>query len=111
MAIIQAATRAIAVSKRRCAVWFVASAANSATYASQRGQVTNIAEAVKNIGCAAVRNIAAALGIFDAMPATTQATFNPIRCWQHSFAVAQLCERLMTATDASAGGIAYLVGL
>jgi two-component system chemotaxis response regulator CheY len=85
--------------------------ANSATYASQRGQVTNIADAVKNIGCAAVRNIAAALGIFDAMPATTQSTFNPIRCWQHSFAVAQLCERLITPVDATAGGVAYLVGL
>jgi HD-like signal output (HDOD) protein/CheY-like chemotaxis protein len=85
--------------------------ANSATYASQRGQVTNIADAVKNIGCAAVRNIAAALGIFDAMPATTQSAFNPIRCWQHSFAVAQLCERLIMPVDSTAGGIAYLVGL
>jgi HD-like signal output (HDOD) protein/CheY-like chemotaxis protein len=85
--------------------------ANSATYASQHGQVTNIADAVKKIGCAAVRNIAAALGIFDAMPATAQSTFNPIRCWQHSFAVAQLCERLIMPVDATAGGSAYLVGL
>jgi two-component system chemotaxis response regulator CheY len=85
--------------------------ANSAAYTSSRGPVTSIAEAVKHIGSAAVRNTAAALGIFEAMPAGAADGFDPIRCWQHSFAVAQLCERLITLIDASAGGVAYLVGL
>jgi HD-like signal output (HDOD) protein/CheY-like chemotaxis protein len=86
--------------------------ANSAAYASTRGPVTSIADAVKHVGSATVRNTAAALGIFEAMPAGGAADgFDPIRCWQHSFAVAQLCERLITPVDSSAGGVAYLVGL
>lgn len=83
-------------------------AANSASYASTRGMVSTIPEAVKNIGCSAVRDIAASLGVFDAMPACSPDGFNPIRCWQHSFAVATLCQRL--AGDADSGA-AYLTGL
>lgn len=85
--------------------------ANSAAYTSSRGPVTSIADAVKHVGSATVRNTAAALGIFEAMPAGVTNEFNPIRCWQHSFAVAQLCERLITPVDGGAGGVAYLVGL
>jgi HD-like signal output (HDOD) protein len=105
----------------------VLQAANSAAYATGRGFITNITEAVRHIGCSTIRNIATALGIFDAMPETSPDGFNPIRCWQHSFAVARLCERLSSAADAGkgggdgdadpdagaapAGGTAYLVGL
>ena len=89
----------------------VLQAANSVAYQCNRGVVTTIPEAIRNIGCTTVRNIAAALGIFDAMPATGPDGFNPIRCWQHSFAVAQLCARMHGATDESGAGTAYLVGL
>jgi HD-like signal output (HDOD) protein/DNA-binding NarL/FixJ family response regulator len=85
--------------------------ANTAAYTSSRGPVSTIPDAIKNIGLATVRNIAAALGIFEAMPETQPDGFNPIRCWQHSFAVAQLCERLQATVDPQQSGIAYLVGL
>ena len=83
-------------------------AANSVSYMSTRGIVSTVAEAVRNIGCATVRDIAAALGVFDAMPPSGPDGFNPIRCWQHSFAAATLCQRLAPEAD---GGPAYLVGL
>lgn len=83
-------------------------AANSVSYTSTRGVVSTIPEAVRNIGCASVRDIAASLGVFDAMPPCSADGFNPIRCWQHSFAVATLCQRLSGDTDS---GLAYLIGL
>jgi CheY-like chemotaxis protein/HD-like signal output (HDOD) protein len=86
----------------------VLQAANSVSYASTRGVVSNVGDAVRNIGCATVRDIAAALGVFDAMPPCGADGFNPIRCWQHSFAVATLCHRMAPESE---GGAAYLVGL
>jgi CheY-like chemotaxis protein/HD-like signal output (HDOD) protein len=83
-------------------------AANSSANASTRGSVSTLAEAVRNIGCAAVRNIAAALGVFNAMPESASDGFNLLRCWQHAFAVATLCNRLSSQESA---GLAYLVGL
>jgi hypothetical protein len=44
------------------------------------------------------------------MPPTSADGFNPIRCWQHSFAVAMLCERIVPK-DAPEAGLVYLVGL
>ena len=94
--------------------------ANSAAYATGRASVTTIPAAVRQIGYAALRNTAAALAVFDTMPAvgtrgarpgTGGGHFNPVRCWQHSFAVAQLCERLMRPVDDAAAGTAYVVGL
>jgi HD-like signal output (HDOD) protein len=82
--------------------------ANSARYMSSHGKVSNIPEAVRHIGCAGVRDIAASVGVFDAMPPCGADGFNPIRCWQHSFAVATICQRLAAA---ELGGQAYLVGL
>jgi two-component system phosphate regulon response regulator PhoB len=98
-------------------------AANRAAFVSSRGVVSTIPDAVRQIGTSTVRQIAAALGIFDAMPASAPDGFNPVRRWQHSFAVAMLCERF--AAQGSSGGksaaaqaavqvppgIAYLVGL
>jgi HD-like signal output (HDOD) protein len=81
---------------------------NSARYMSSRGRVSNIPEAVRHIGCAGVRDIAASVGVFDAMPPCGADGFNPIRCWQHSFAVATICQKLAAA---ELGGQAYLVGL
>jgi hypothetical protein len=52
-------------------------AANSASYVSTGGMVPTIAEAVRNIGCSAVRDISASLGVFDAMPPCFPDGFNP----------------------------------
>ncbi len=85
--------------------------ANSAAFFTRRGSVTTISDAVRNIGASNVRNIAASVGIFDAMPASSSDGFNPIRCWQHSFAVARLCESFVLPTAPAEAGVAYLVGL
>jgi hypothetical protein len=47
--------------------------------------------------------------VIDTVPRdATVGGFNPVRHWQHSFAVAVLCERLAGEADA---GVAHLVGL
>ena len=56
--------------------------ANSASYASGRPVVASIPDAVRQVGCSTVRNLAAGLGIFDVMPPSEADGFNPIRCWQ-----------------------------
>jgi HD-like signal output (HDOD) protein len=89
----------------------VLQAANSAAYISNRGMITTISEAVRHVGCATIRNVAAAVGVFEAMPDTGADGFNPIRCWQHSFAVAKLCELLATRQMPDEAGTAYLAGL
>jgi HD-like signal output (HDOD) protein/CheY-like chemotaxis protein len=89
----------------------VLQAANSAMYASAGAVVTTIRDAIRKVGYTAVRNIAAALGVFGCMPEAGTDGFNPIRCWQHSFAVAQLCEKLASEKLAEQTGLAYLVGL
>jgi HD-like signal output (HDOD) protein len=83
-------------------------AANKTQYASAHGAVATLSEAIRTIGCVGVRDIAAALGVFDAIPASDADGFNPIRCWQHSLAVASLCARLAQPADQ---GHAYLIGL
>jgi HD-like signal output (HDOD) protein/DNA-binding response OmpR family regulator len=89
----------------------VLQAANSAAYASGRGMIASIPDAVRHIGCSTIRNIAAAVGVFEAMPDTGADGFNPIRCWQHSFAVARLCEQLSARQSPEDAGTAYLAGL
>src|SRR5205814_254989 len=89
----------------------VLQAANSAAYASNRGMITSISEAVRRIGCSTVSNIATTVGVFEAMPDTGPDGFNPIRCWQHSFAVAKLCEHLARPQFPQQAGAAYLAGL
>lgn len=91
----------------------VLQAANSAAYANQGGAVLDINDAVKRVGCATIRNIAATLGIFDSMPpSSADSEFDFVRCWQHSLAVANLCERLVAQSKSpDDAGIAYLVGL
>jgi CheY-like chemotaxis protein/HD-like signal output (HDOD) protein len=89
--------------------------ANSAAYAKARGPVTTVHDAVRIIGSSAVRNIAVTLGIFDVMPKNHPDGYNPIFCWQHSFAVARLCEHLFNPgpgpNPAQDTGVAYIVGL
>lgn len=89
----------------------VLGAANSAAYMSTRGAIKTVAEAVRQIGSTTVRNITAACGIFDVMPRSGIDGFNPIYCWQHSFAVAQLCEILEQPQGPEAAAIGYVVGL
>jgi HD-like signal output (HDOD) protein/FixJ family two-component response regulator len=89
----------------------VLQAANSSAYASNRGTVTTLSEAVRNIGCSAVRNVAASVGIFEAMPDNRDQSLHLLRCWQHSLAVAALCERLASLSDICPPNVAYLVGL
>jgi CheY-like chemotaxis protein/HD-like signal output (HDOD) protein len=87
-------------------------AASSPLYRSTRPAST-VPDAVRQIGFSGVRNIAASVGIYDAMPSSSADGFNPLLCWRHSFAVATLCERLASAggnTDIVTGH-AYLVGL
>lgn len=86
-------------------------AANSAAYTSSRGIISTVADAVRNVGCSTVRNIAASFAIYEAMPETGPDGFNPIRCWQHCFAVANLCSTLAEKVDESSTGTAYLIGL
>ncbi len=85
--------------------------ANSSAYATGRGMVATLPEAVRNIGCDTVRNVAASLSIFEAMPDASDDGFNLLRCWQHSLAVAVLCERLASLSDICPSNVAYLVGL
>jgi HD-like signal output (HDOD) protein/DNA-binding response OmpR family regulator len=85
--------------------------ANSAAYASGRPVVSTIPDAILKVGCGTVRNIAAALGVFDIMPESSADGFNPVHCWQHSFAVAQLCEQLASASHPELAGRAYVVRL
>lgn len=89
----------------------VLQAANSASYASGRPVVSTIPDAIRKVGFATVRNLAAAMGVFDIMPESSADGFNPIHCWQHSFAVAQLCEQLANASHPEQAGLAYVVGL
>jgi hypothetical protein len=84
--------------------------ANSAGYASGR-VVTSLQEAIRHVGCATVRNIAATLGVFELAPTTGGDPFNPVRCWQHSLAVAHLTERFVRGVDESLAGVGYLAGL
>jgi HD-like signal output (HDOD) protein/CheY-like chemotaxis protein len=91
----------------------VLGAANSAAYATNGGICTTVDEAVRKIGFSGIRNITAAVGIFDFLSTTTANGFNPIQYWQHSVAVAQLCERLISADTENDGssGHAYICGL
>jgi CheY-like chemotaxis protein/HD-like signal output (HDOD) protein len=85
--------------------------ANSANYASHGAPVTTIPDALRKVGFSTVRNTAAALGVFDCIPDAGADGFNPIHCWQHSFAVAQLCEKLVSVHSPDQAGLAYLIGL
>jgi len=96
--------------------------ANSAAYRGQRRYFASVEDAVKQVGCATVLTIASTLSVIDAIPATQgdcpQAAFSPLRYWQHSLAVAKLCERLLPrqdgdedAQDEARRKSAYLAGL
>jgi CheY-like chemotaxis protein/HD-like signal output (HDOD) protein len=85
--------------------------ANSSAFTTEKPAVSTIEEAVRNIGLAAVRNIATSVGFFEAFPPDTADGFNAIRCWQHSFAAAAILERIAPPSATFTPGMAYLVGL
>jgi len=84
--------------------------ANSAAYASAKSVISTIPDAIRQVGCAAVGRIAAAIAVIDSIPHGPAGGSNPIRTWQHSFAVARICQQLTTDGDA-VGGVNYLAGL
>jgi DNA-binding response OmpR family regulator/HD-like signal output (HDOD) protein len=86
----------------------VLQASTRASRATSRGVITTLPDAVKLLGCTTIRDIAASLGVFDAMPPASTDGFDPIRSWQHSLAVAKLCGQL---APAELSGTAYVVGL
>ena len=85
--------------------------ANSAMSQSGRAKAMDVLDAVKRIGFARVSNLAASVGIFEAVPSDAPNLLSIIRYWQHSFAVASLMERLLTEPDSEETALAYLVGL
>jgi HD-like signal output (HDOD) protein len=86
----------------------VVAAANRLENASDRRVVSTLRNAVRVTGSSTIREIASSFWVYDAMPAAEPDGYNPIRCWQHSIAVARLCEIL--APDEHRP-IAYLLGL
>lgn len=85
--------------------------ANTTAFTTEKPAISTIEEAVRNIGLSGVRNIAISVGFFDALPPDGADGFNAIRCWQHSFAVAALSERLAPTSATFTSGMAYLIGL
>ena len=85
--------------------------ANSAAYVSNRGPVTNVDDAVLRVGCSTIRNIAVAVGVFDAVPQASCDGFEPARYLQHSLAVASLCENLVANAPDADKATAYLTGI
>jgi two-component system chemotaxis response regulator CheY len=86
----------------------VVGAANRLENASDRRSVSTLMDAVRVVGSSTVRDIASSFWVYDAMPQPEPDGYNPIRCWQHSIAVARLCEILASEEDQN---IAYLLGL
>jgi len=85
--------------------------ANSAAFASQKPRISTIEEAVRNIGVAGIRGIVMSVGIFESFPPDGKDTLSVLRCWQHSFAVASLMEKLAAGMNGVPAGLAHLTGL
>lgn len=85
--------------------------ANSAAFASQKPRISNIDEAVRNIGTGGVRGMILSVGIFESLPLAEHDKTQLLRCWQHSFAVASIMDRLVPPSDATPAGVAHLTGL
>jgi HD-like signal output (HDOD) protein/CheY-like chemotaxis protein len=86
----------------------VIAAANRLENASDRRAISNLLNAVRVTGSTTIREIASSFWVYDAMPLPEPDGYNPIRCWQHSIAVARLCDLL---TPEEHRPIAYLLGL
>ncbi len=91
--------------------------ANSAAFATaaparQRGEarIATIEEAVRNLGNAQVRTIAMGMGAFETA-STGPGSTSLLRCWQHSFAVAAILDRVVPRSDGSPSGLPHVIGL
>ena len=85
---------------------------NSPAYASARGHVTSVEGAARNIGLKGIQNLALSVGIFGAFPPDECDGFNTLRCWQHSFAVADIpCGWWGPRCDAPLEAAQHLAGL
>jgi two-component system chemotaxis response regulator CheY len=85
--------------------------ANSSAYASSKPRIGTVEEAARNIGVLGIQNMALSIGIFGAFPPDELDGFNTMRCWQHSFAVADLINVLPVGKNQADHGINHLVGL
>jgi HD-like signal output (HDOD) protein/CheY-like chemotaxis protein len=84
--------------------------ANSAATGA-RSRVHNIEEAARTIGIRGIQNMAISVGIFGAFPPDEQDGFSTMRCWQHSFAVAELMGRIVRQRNPELESLNHLVGL
>jgi HD-like signal output (HDOD) protein/ActR/RegA family two-component response regulator len=88
-------------------------AANSVGFNGTKKIVMTVAEAVRNIGVAAIGNLAVSLGVVDSVPAGGDDVLR-VRGWQHSFATAMICQHLAERCPEEARpspASAYMVGL
>jgi HD-like signal output (HDOD) protein len=86
----------------------VIAAANRLENSADRRVISTLMDAVRVTGSSTIRDIASSFWVYDTMPAPEPDGYNPIRCWQHSIAVARLCDRLAPEEHRP---VAYLLGL
>ncbi len=86
-------------------------AANTAAYGGAKGHTANLNDAVFKLGSRSVRDIAIAVGIFNALAEGSTDMVNFARCWEHCFAVASIMDFMIPKSEAEAKDLAYLVGL
>jgi hypothetical protein len=84
---------------------------NSAAFVTDRSRISNVEDAVRQIGLSGVRNLVMSVGVFESITAGIGTAEGVARTLQHSLAVAALMEQITPVTDASPAGIAYVVGL
>ena len=72
--------------------------ANSAS-AGARNRIRTVDDAVRTIGVREIGTLALNIGIFAAFPPDEADGFNSLRCWQHSFAVADLIPLMARERD------------
>jgi HD-like signal output (HDOD) protein len=85
--------------------------ANSPAFSSSRGRISSVDAAARNVGLRAILNMALSIGIFAAFPPDEIDGFNSMRCWQHSFAVADIMTLFVREHDPLQEGANHLIGL
>lgn len=76
-----------------------------------RGRIRSVEDAVRNVGVKEIRNMALSIGILGSFPPNEVDGFNTMRCWQHSFAVAEIMGLICKAHSAQDACVNHLVGL
>ncbi len=75
------------------------------------GVIATLPDAIRTLGFAAVRNLAASAAVLDMAPAAFPGGFSAGRWWSHTLAVAVMAERLASASAQCGPCPAYLAGL